>query len=68
MKWKWDQVQERNSLAMKIALATVPVLRLPDCNHQFIVTNDASGVAIGAIRQQHVGKGLQPVALASQKL
>ena len=67
-KWKWETAQEHSFLALKIALATAPVLRLPDFNHQFVVTTDASDVAIGAILQQDVGVGLQPIAFASRKL
>ena len=53
---------------MKIALVMAPVLRLPDFDHQFVVTTDASDVAIGAILQQDTGMGLQPIAYASRKL
>ena len=67
-KWRWDKAQENSFLALKIALATAPVLRLPDFDHQFVVTTDASDVAIGAILQQDVGMGLQPIAFASRKL
>ena len=67
-KWRWDKAQENSFLALKIALATAPVLRLPDFDHQFVVTTDASDVAIGAIVQQDVGMGLQPIAFASRKL
>ena len=67
-KWHWDKAQEDSFLALKISLATAPVLRLPDFDHQFIVTTDASDVAIGAILQQDVGMGLQPIAFASRKL
>ena len=67
-KWRWDKAQENSFLALKIALATALVLRLPDFDHQFVVTTDASDVAIGAILQQDVGRGLQPIAFASRKL
>ena len=67
-KWHWDDAQENSFLALKISLATAPVLRLPDFDHQFVVTTDASDVAIGAILQQDVGSGLQPIAFASRKL
>ena len=67
-KWHWDKAQEDSFLALKISLATAPVLRLRDFDHQFIVTTDASDVAIGAILQQDVGMGLQPIAFASRKL
>ena len=40
---------------MKIALVTAPVLRLPNFDHQFVVTTDARDVAIGAILQQDTG-------------
>ena len=67
-KWHCDDAQENSFLALKISLATAPVLRLPDFDHQFVVTTDASDVAIGAILQQDVGMGLQPIAFASRKL
>ena len=67
-KWRWESAQENSFLALKISLATAPVLRLPDFEHQFVVTTDASDVAIGAILQQDVGMGLQPIAFASRKL
>ena len=68
VKWRWEKEQEESFLAMKIALATAPVLRLPNFDHQFVVTTDASDAAIGAILQQDTGMGLQPIAYASRKL
>ena len=49
VKWRCNKEQEESFLAMKIALATAPVLRLLNFDHQFVVTTDASDVAIGAI-------------------
>ena len=49
-------------------MATAPVLRLPDFEKQFIVTTDASDVAVAAILEQNFGSGLQPIAFASPKL
>ena len=43
-------------------------MKLPDFDQQFMVTTDASDAAIGAILEQNLGKGLQPVAFASRKL
>ena len=51
-----------------LALTTVPVLKLPDFDRQFVVTTDASDAAVGAILEQDSGNGLQPVAFASRKL
>ena len=56
--WQWDQKEEQSFLALKAALATAPVLRLPDFERQFVVTTDASDVAIGAILEQDFGSGL----------
>ena len=49
-------------------MATAPVLRLPDFKKQFVVTMDASDVAVGAILEQDFGSGLQPIAFASRKI
>ena len=52
--WQWDKREEQSFLALKVAMATAPVLRLPDFERQFVVMTDASDVAIGAI----LGTGL----------
>ena len=49
-------------------MATVPILRLLDFEQQFLVTTDASDVAVGAILEQDFGSSLQPIAFASRKL
>ena len=60
MSWSWGESQESNFRALKVAIATAPILRLPDFERQFIITTDASDVAIGAILEQDFGLGLQP--------
>lgn len=60
--------QERRFSAIKHSLITAPVLCLPEFDHQYIVTTDASDVAIGAILQQDVGMGLQTIVCACRKL
>ena len=66
--WQWDKREEQSFLALKAAMATAPVLRLPNFKRQFVVTTDASDVAIGAILEQDFGSGLQPIAFLSRKL
>ena len=53
---------------MKVAIATAPVLCLPDFEQQFVIMTDASDVAIGAILEQDFGSSLQPIAYSSRKL
>ena len=53
---------------MKVAIATAPILCLPDFGRQSIITTDASDVAIRAILEQDFGSSLQPIAFSSHKL
>ena len=47
--WSCGDAQENSFTALKVAIATAPILRLPDFERQFIITTDASDVAIGEI-------------------
>ena len=67
LKRQWGNVEERGFLALKVALATAPVLGLLDFNKHFVVTTDASDVVAGAILEQDLDNGLQPIAFASRK-
>ena len=66
--WCWGDAEQNSSTALKVVMATALVLRLLDFEKQFVVTTDASDVAIGSILEQDSGSGLQPVAFASRKL
>ena len=66
--WHWGDAEQNSFLALKAAMATAPVLRFPDFELQFVVTTDASDVAIGAILEQDFGSSLQPIAFWSRKL
>ncbi|KAL1124816.1 hypothetical protein AAG570_001437 [Ranatra chinensis] len=52
----------------KEKLATVPILQFPDFEKQFILTTDASQVAVGAVVSQGEGDSERPIAFASKKL
>ena len=66
--WRWDDAEANSFTPLKVAMATAPVLRLPDFERQFVVTTDASDVVVGAILEQNFGSRLQPIAFASRKL
>ena len=68
VQWNWGNKEETSFQQLKAALASAPVMRLPDLDRQFVVTTDASDVAVGAILEQNFGQGLQPVVFASRKL
>ena len=68
-QWQWRQDNEELAFQqLKIAMTTAPVLLFPDFGRQFVLTTDASLVAVGGILQQDQGQGLQPLAYASKKL
>ena len=67
-KVEWGEPQDRAYCTLRSAIATEPILRLPDPNLPFILRTDASDVGLGAVLcQQHVD-GIFPVAYASRKL
>ncbi|KAL1122261.1 hypothetical protein AAG570_003666 [Ranatra chinensis] len=61
-----DMVDKFNGI--KQALMRAPVLRYPDFTRQFVLTTDASGVAVGAVLSQVENGEDRPVAYASRKL
>ena len=68
VEWKWSTSHHQVFNGLKLALTTVPVLRLPNFERQFVVTTKASDAAVGAILKQDFSNGLQPIAFASNKL
>jgi len=64
----WGEVHQRAFEKLKSTLCSAPVLIIPDQNKQFFLTCDACDFAIGAVLEQDLGKGRQPVAYFSAKL
>ena len=58
MPWKWDEEEENSFCELKRSLVVAPVLKMPDFDHLFVVTTDASLVSVGAILAQDFGQGL----------
>ncbi|GBG74574.1 hypothetical protein CBR_g18983 [Chara braunii] len=50
--WFWTPLCEDAFRALKKAVTSAPVLRLPDFDRPFIVTTDASDFAVGAVLSQ----------------
>ena len=46
---QWGEDEERAFLKLKMALVHAPILKLPDFSRPFVVTTDASQVALGAV-------------------
>ena len=65
---EWTEAQEKAFQDIKSALASAPVLVMPNPTKPFTVHCDASQLAIGAVLSQDHGNGLQPVAYESRKL
>ncbi|CAH9141087.1 unnamed protein product [Cuscuta epithymum] len=62
--FNWNDTASKAFEELKIAMTTVPVLRVPDFNKTFIVETDASGKGLGAVLMQDGG----PIAYMSKEL
>ena len=68
VKFFWGPEQQASFDAIKKALASQPILRMPDFNRRFVLQTDASGTAVGAALLQDYDGHLMPVAYASRPL
>ena len=60
----WSYEAQESFETLKQALVSAPILKLPDFSKDFIVTSDASGLAIGGVLTQED----RPTAYESRKL
>ena len=66
--FEWTMEQEASFEKLKQKLCIEPVLQYPDFSRSFILTTDASGIAVGGILSQgEINKDL-PIAYASRTL
>jgi transposase InsO family protein len=68
VKFVWGDVQQVAFQQLKEALATPPVLQIPDFSKEFTLVCDASDVAISAVLHQTSGEDLAPIAYSSRLL
>ena len=70
VEFKWTASQQTAFDDIKAAMATGPVLTIPDtsADSRYTLYTDASGFALGAVLLQDQGEGLQPVAYHARKM
>ncbi|GJP49037.1 hypothetical protein CLOM_g8297 [Closterium sp. NIES-68] len=66
--YKWEPQHQEAVEQLKQALTSAPVLILPDPKCDYVIKDDASDQAVGAVLMQDQGNGLQPIAYLSKKL
>lgn len=67
-RFEWGPSQQAAFEGLKNALASAPVLAIPDFEKQFIVQTDASASGVAAVLLQECPGGRRPVAYASRSL
>ena len=67
-EFRWDGVQHNAFEALRLCLASAPILIRPDFNEPFILDIDWSQRGVGAILSQKKGRREHPVAYASRGL
>jgi hypothetical protein len=67
-KFEWGDNQQSAFISLKEALATPPVLQIPDFSLDFSLHCDASDIAISAVLHQKNGEGLASIAYSSRLL
>ena len=66
--WPWGEAQDAAFAAIKAAIATAPVIHMPNLQQPFVVTTDASNFAVGAVLSQGSGADERVIAFESKKM
>jgi len=64
----WGEAQQKTFDRLKRTLCEAPVLQVPDFSKDFVLTTDASDVAVSVVLQQRVNGSLAPIAYYSRVL
>jgi RNase H-like domain found in reverse transcriptase len=66
--WPWGEAQDAAFAAIKAAIASAPVIHMPNLTQPVVVTTDASNFAIGAVLSQGSGADERVIAFESKKM
>lgn len=66
IKFEWEEAQEQAFIDLKNALCSEPVLAFPCFDKEFILSTDASNVALGAVLSQVVEGVEKPIGYGSR--
>jgi hypothetical protein len=68
VKFVWEGPQQLAFSRLKEAMATPPVLQIPDFSREFVLVCDASDLAISAVLHQNNAEQWAPIAYSSRLL
>ncbi len=66
--WPWTEAHDTAFAALKAAVASAPIIHMPDLSQPFVLTTDASNFAVGAVLTQGTGAEERVIAFESKKL
>ena len=67
--FKWTEACEKATLELKERVTSAPILHFPDMSRQFILTTDASAIAVGGVLSQMGDDGKDhPISFFSKAL
>ena len=67
-EWEWTDDQQKAFEALKMAITTAPVLRMPLDDGKYKVEADSSDYATGAVLSQEQDGRWHPIAFLSRSL
>ena len=68
VKFAWTETEQKAMNEIKELICNAPILAIPDLNGEFILTTDASNIALGAVLAQGDENAPKPIEYASRML
>ena len=66
--WQWTDIHQRAFEALKLALTSAPLMRIPDFDLPFVLHTDANNTGLGAVLSQVINGIEHPIYYASKTL